>query len=198
MNESFLARWSRRKDEARRNALDPPEADEAAAVAPDATPQDTDDQTKRTTEPALTPEEIAALPKIDALTADTDITVFLRRGVPEALKNAVLRRSWMLDPAIRDFVGHARDYAYDWNVPGGVPGSGALQPGDDVAAMVRRIFSGPAVASSGQSADQAARDRATAVRPGDMPAATVPDEAARQEEKSAAIDGEADTAKPQS
>src|SRR3546814_11307328 len=33
--------------------------------------------------PELTAEEIARLPKIDELTAESDITGFLRRGVPE-------------------------------------------------------------------------------------------------------------------
>ena len=47
---------------------------------------------------------------------------------------------WSLDPAIRDYVGEAREYAYDWNVPGGVPGNGPLLPTDDVGAMLGRIF----------------------------------------------------------
>ena len=49
---------------------------------------------------------------------------------------------WTLDPAIRDFVGHARDYAYDWNQPGGVPGSGALESAE-VAALVRQVLGEP-------------------------------------------------------
>ena len=104
MSEDFLSRWSRRKTEARRApAVEPPQA-----------------------ERVLSEEELAALPKIDTLQVDTDITPFLRAGVPAALRNAALRKMWLLDPEIRDFVGHARDYDYDWNTPGGVPGSGAL------------------------------------------------------------------------
>lgn len=98
----------------------------------------------------LTEEEVAALPDIETLTAESDVTCFLRKGVPAILRNAALRRMWMLDPAIRDFVGPARDYSYDWNLPGGVPGSGPLEPGAITAAMLRRIFGdqeqpGPAV-----------------------------------------------------
>jgi Protein of unknown function (DUF3306) len=182
MSESFLSRWSRRKDEARRNALEPsPEVDEAAAVTPDGVSRDTDDRAIRTTEPALTPEEVAALPKIDELTADTDITAFLRRGVPEALKNAALRKSWMLDPAIRDFVGHARDYDYDWNTPGGAPGCGALDPSDDVAAMVRRVFGEPSAKPSGKSEEMVAQDRPATDRSAD---------------KAPGTDGAGETARP--
>ncbi|HEX8164627.1 MAG TPA: DUF3306 domain-containing protein [Beijerinckiaceae bacterium] len=134
MSGDFLSRWSRRKAEARRTprAPEPPPQETAPPKAPAAegTP----------TEAELTAEEIAQLPKIEELTAETDISVFLGRGVPESLRNAALRKMWTLDPAIRDFEGHARDYAYDWNIPGGVPGTGPLGPGDDVAAMARRVF----------------------------------------------------------
>ena len=124
MSDGFLARWSRLKHEARQEAA----RDDVPAEPPD--PADV----------AMTPQEIAALPRVDALTADSDVTVFLRRGVPAALRNAALRKMWLLDPAIRDFAGHARDYDYDWNTPGGAPGHGVLRADDDVVAMVRRVF----------------------------------------------------------
>lgn len=142
MSEGFLSRWSRRKDEARRaEGGSGPPPDETAGPPPEAPQQEAEaPEAGSGGEAALAPDEIAALPSIDELTADSDITGFLRPGVPESLRNAALRRMWMLDPAIRDFAGHARDYDYDWNRPGGAPGSGALRPEDDVAAMVRRIF----------------------------------------------------------
>jgi hypothetical protein len=49
----------------------------------------------------------ATLPPIDSIDAQTDITVFLRKGVPDQLRVAAIRRAWMLDPAIRDFKGAA-------------------------------------------------------------------------------------------
>jgi hypothetical protein len=129
--DGFLARWSRRKMEVQREEARPP--------AP--SPDDADAPTPETlAEAELSPEEIASLPKIEELTPETDISVFLRKGVPESLKNAALRRMWSLDPTVRDYVGDARDYAYDWNVPGGVPGSGPLLPTDDVDAMLRGMF----------------------------------------------------------
>jgi len=47
----------------------------------------------------------ATLPPIESIDAQTDITVFLRSGVPEGLRLAALRRAWTVDPAIRDFKG---------------------------------------------------------------------------------------------
>jgi hypothetical protein len=132
--KDFLSRWSRRKIEKRREK--PP----VAAPAPVALPEPEDAHAVSGAEVALTPEELAALPSIEELTPDTDITVFLRKGVPEFLRNAALRRMWSLDPAIRDYVGDARDYSYDWNVPGGVPGNGPLPPDHDVEAILSQMF----------------------------------------------------------
>lgn len=141
MSADFLSRWSRRKQEARRDGVVPealpeaqadsvPPAQTGAPAEPVAVPDD----------PDLAPDEIAALPRIEDLTPESDLSAFLRKGVPEGLRNAALRRMWSLDPAIRDFVGEARDYAWDWNTPGGVPGTGDLLPGQDVQAMVRQVF----------------------------------------------------------
>ncbi len=152
MSDGFLARWSRRKrDEARR----PPEAAPEAASAEPAPAPVADD------EGSLSPEELAQLPSLDALTAATDLTPFLRAGVPRTLRNAALRRMWSVDPAIRDFVSEAREYAYDWNIPGGVPGTGGLISAEEVRAMVERVFGGgeetsPTVADQSDVADPVA------------------------------------------
>jgi hypothetical protein len=107
----------------------------------------------------LTSEELARLPRIEDFTAETDLTPFLRSGVPAALRNAALRRMWALDATIRDGVGDALDYAYDWNIAGGVPGSGPLLPTDDVEAMVRSIMGRPAAEPSAEpSTDAQAAD----------------------------------------
>src|SRR5207244_8833403 len=75
--------------------------------------------------------------------------------VPEHLRNAALRKSWALDPAIRNYVNPALEYAYDWNDPGGVPGSSELRAGMDVARMVSQIMGSgePAVEPSVGDAD---------------------------------------------
>ncbi len=104
------------------------------APAPEPPPAET---TASETEP---PFDLASLPKLEELTADTDMTVFFKKGVPESIRNAALRKSWALDPAIRNYVNPALDYAYDWNTPGGVPGAGELAPGTDVARMVAQVM----------------------------------------------------------
>lgn len=134
--EGFLSRWSRRKRAAQRRQrpADEPSRQEAAAAARE--PADT-----RTpeTEPELSAEDIARLPRVEDLTPDSDLTQFLRKDVPQALRNAALRRAWALDPRVRDYVGEAREYAYDWNAPGGVPGSGELAP-DEIRALLQRVI----------------------------------------------------------
>jgi hypothetical protein len=125
--KSFLSRWSQRKQEAKQPDREPPAADPDVPVAESAT------------EPEF---DLSSLPKLEDLTATTDITAFLRKGVPESLRNAALRKSWALDPAIRNYVNPALDYAYDWNTPGGVPGSSEIGAGMDVARLVSQIMGG--------------------------------------------------------
>jgi hypothetical protein len=130
--QGFLSRWSRRKQQARRTklALERAAASGSIATSPDNLPAQA--------EPELAPEELAELPRLEELTPDSEFTGFLRKGVPIALRNAALRRLWALDPKIRDHVGEARDYAYDWNQPGGVPGSGPLAE-QDIEGLLRRV-----------------------------------------------------------
>ncbi|MDB5649772.1 MAG: hypothetical protein JWL62_1292 [Hyphomicrobiales bacterium] len=132
-DESFLARWSQRKREALR---------EAAAPEPVVPAEE---------EPSV---DLKSLPKLEDLTGASDITAFLQKGIPDALRNAALRRAWALDPSVRDYVGDALDYAWDWNVPGGVPGSGEMTVGTDVAKMVSQIFGdSPKVPEPSESPD---------------------------------------------
>ena len=129
-DKGFLARWSHRKQEAKRSERD----------APVAKPGDPSDPI---TEADVEPEfDLSSLPKLEEITSSTDISVFLRKGVPEHLRNAALRKSWALDPAIRNYVNPALDYAYDWNTPGGVPGSSEIGSGMDVARLVSQIMGG--------------------------------------------------------
>ncbi|MDP3692408.1 DUF3306 domain-containing protein [Bradyrhizobium sp.] len=131
-DKGFLARWSQRKQEAKQPE---PKSDEPAAEIPPAV-----------AEAEAAPEfDLSSLPKLEEMTGATDITGFLQKGVPEHLRNAALRQSWALDPAIRNYVNPALEYAYDWNTPGGVPGTGEIGAGIDVARMVLQIMGdGPA------------------------------------------------------
>jgi hypothetical protein len=58
--------------------------------------------------------------------------------VPAELTRAALRRAWVADPAIRDFVGLAEN-AWDFTAPGGVPGFGPLPAIDDVARLAAQV-----------------------------------------------------------
>ena len=129
-NKNFLARWSQRKHEAKQPDRDAPTANSDAPSGPVAESE------------VVQEFDLSSLPKLEDMTATTDITAFLRKGVPEHLRNAALRKSWALDPAIRNYVNPALDYAYDWNTPGGVPGSSEIGTGMDVARLVSQIMGG--------------------------------------------------------
>ncbi|TDH59988.1 DUF3306 domain-containing protein [Dankookia rubra] len=120
-SEGFLGRWSRRKREA--TVTPAPAAAPPAAAAP---------------AEALPEFDPASLPPIESLTADSDITAFLRPQVPAALRSAALRRAWTLDPAIRDYVGPA-DYAWDYNAADGMAGF-SLELGGDVKRLLAQAI----------------------------------------------------------
>lgn len=126
-DEPFLNRWSKRK---------------RAAEAPTEPATEPDPLLEREAAPSdmISDEELAALPAIEDLSFGTDIRPFLRKGVPQALRNAALRKMWLLTPAIRDHADPAVDYAWDWNTPGGVPGDGAAPSPERVAQMMREFL----------------------------------------------------------
>jgi len=76
--------------------------------------------------PAFDP---ASLPPLHSITAGTDIRSFLGSNVPLDLTKAALRRAWVTDPAIRDFIGIAESQ-WDFNDPTAMPGFGPLSAGD--------------------------------------------------------------------
>lgn len=105
-DEGPLARWSRRKQAARvpEAAPSPPEPEAPPAIVEETLPPET-------------------LPSLDDLAVGSDLAAFLRKGVPEALKRAALRKMWSLDPAIRDHIGLSEN-AWDFNDPASIPGFG--------------------------------------------------------------------------
>jgi Protein of unknown function (DUF3306) len=133
--ENFMQRWSRRKratktptsEEARLQRLEPPEeeADPRPSAAAHCEP-----------DPAFDP---TVLPPIESITATSDVRAFLGRGVPEALTRAALRRLWVIDPTIRDFVGPAENQ-WDFTTPEGVPGFGPLELTPDLRRIVASVF----------------------------------------------------------
>lgn len=118
--QGFLARWSKTKRA------------KEVAPRPEAAPAPTEDE----------PFDLASLPALEDLTGESEVSAFLNKAVPEALRNAALRKVWSADPFIRDHIGPA-DYAWDFNDPDAMPGFGPIDPETDVAALLRRIVGEP-------------------------------------------------------
>jgi len=127
-DEDFLKRWSRRKrDVAKEEASRAPEPDVTAEAADAPAPDKTETQF-----------DPATLPPVESITSLSDVTAFLREGVPAELTRAALRRVWTADPAIRDFVGLAEN-AWDFTDPNAMPGFGPLEDTDEVRRMIARV-----------------------------------------------------------
>ena len=145
--KNFLRRWSQRKRAAEEHALDgadsPPEDNEAVARA--ATQSEA-------VMPAFDP---SALPPIESITSTGDIRAFLAPGVPEELTRAALRRAWVADPTIRDFIGIAENQ-WDFAKPDSVPGFGSLELTPELLRMVTALV--------GDAPEQAAPPRHAAER----------------------------------
>ena len=153
-DEPFLSRWSRQKQQ---QVKQPEAKPKVAAPGKPGEP-----------EPEI---DLSKLTKVEDVTAESDITQFLQKGVPEALQKLALRKMWSLDPAIRDFVEVAENQ-WDFNMPGGIHGlfeevaegtdvrvwmAQATQSvfGDDAKKPVEAVADGPHSAPS-ESTDAAA------------------------------------------
>lgn len=129
----FLSRWSRRKAEAREEkpAEAPPETEAIAEEEGEIDP--------------------ATLPPIETLTEASDFSVFLKKGVPQALRAAALRKLWLVEPSV---VNYQPLVEYNWDFT--APGYGDFLPGEDIAKYVKTVFEG-----SLPKAEEAAPEAAT-------------------------------------
>src|SRR5262245_44651983 len=139
--ENFINRWSRRKREAAHEKAQ----GEQTGVTHEAKPAPGQETAVKSDQSGLvnpSPVEFdpASLPPIESISADTDITAFMRAGVPSELRHAALRRVWSTDASIRDFVGLNENYWNDLTGPRGTAGFGDLDPGVDVERMVSELF----------------------------------------------------------
>lgn len=152
--EGFLGRWARRKREAQQPAF--PGVAEAPA-APVASPEPA--------APASEPEMVEP-PSLDLVDKDFDLAHWLKQNVPEDWKLKALRRAWESDPAIAGYQDPARDYALDWNTPGGAPGYGPLSESDNVEEMLANIFGKPAETPQAEAAQagEAVRNDTAGIR----------------------------------
>jgi hypothetical protein len=117
-SENFISRWARLK-----------QRNEAAVAQP------------RPDAAAEEPFDLASLPSIESIVANTDISGFLQSRVPAELTRAALRQAWSSDPAIRDFIGIAENQ-WDFNDPNAMPGFGPLFEGDSLPELLAQALGG--------------------------------------------------------
>jgi hypothetical protein len=133
---NFLQRWSRRKSAAETRAQEGTELPFRKRTDADTSTPSRAAAKSETDHLAFDP---ATLPPIESITAASDICAFLAPGVPEALTRAALRRVWVTDPAIRDFIGLAENQ-WDFTKPDSVPGFGSLELTPELRRMVAGLF----------------------------------------------------------
>lgn len=152
-DKGFLSRWSARKAEARAKDVDiPATAEPAAETVPDVDP--------------------ATLPSIDDLTEHSDYTMFLQKGVPDAMRKAALRKLWVTEPSV---VNYRPLVEYAWH--NNEPGFGPLLPTDNVEEMLKHIFGG---SPEPEKEPEAEAGEATAAGEGESAALPAPDTAAER------------------
>jgi hypothetical protein len=121
-DSGFLSRWAKRKQEVQKEAARPAE-----------TPASTGRESADLSEAEL------PLPSLDEVLPGSDVSAFLQKHVPDALRNMALRKAWLSDPEISTFIEMA-DYQLDYANPDSIPGWSSKLEGVDVKAMVERVF----------------------------------------------------------
>lgn len=116
--EGFLGRWSRRKrfadDSAQDEAATAPPAPEGADPSDPADPAAQAREQARQLQLAANREAAEAV-DIEAITYESDLSVFFKEGVPALLKQAAMRKMWRSDPVFANVDG-LNDYDQDFNV----------------------------------------------------------------------------------
>lgn len=107
--DNFISRWSKRK-----RAVEKEETQAEENLAPDQeTPEETvpaEDEESRAN------REAAEAVNIDELAYESDFSLFMRRGVPAALKKQAMRKLWTSNPILANLDG-LNDYEEDFNNP---------------------------------------------------------------------------------
>jgi len=183
-SDDFLRRWSRRKRESVKGAS----GSEADTIRPDEVVSAKDKEPEHEKQAALAPTsakvdvaepifDLTKLPPIESITATTDIRPFLASGVPAELTRAALRRAWLADPAIRDYIGLSEN-SWDFNAPG-TPGFDLSPPTGDLKRMVAEIMRSQPAEQPEQPPPEAKSDSTAAGHPPslqDEPAGPLRDE----------------------
>jgi len=177
--EGFIQRWSRLKRLPEQPSQSEPSGGETPPGAEDsighfshegeASPQ----QGGQQAEPGFDP---TTLPSIDSIAVDNDVRMFLQSGVPEDLKRSALRRMWVTDPAICNFIGVAENQ-WDFTDPEGIPGFGPMRETDDVAALVAHALGRREAIPGGIARVSLSEEFGTAPQPSNLPDAPESDPA---------------------
>lgn len=107
-DKDFISRWSQRKQQDRVET----EQEKSNRV------QATDETAPAVDSPSqvLSEDEIVAqLPDIDGMDGDSDYSVFLKEGVPDAIRRKAMHKLWRVDPAFAVIDG-LDDYAEDFTI----------------------------------------------------------------------------------
>jgi uncharacterized protein DUF3306 len=130
--DTFVSRWSRLKRKSisrwKRDAELRESAPPSSVAVGNAANEDEETHVTSTF-------DLTNLPSIDSITAGTDISIFLQSGVPAKLTEAALRRAWVSDPAIRDFIGIAENQ-WDFTNPTTIPGFGPVREAGDQLSLI--------------------------------------------------------------
>jgi Protein of unknown function (DUF3306) len=158
--ENFFTRWSSRKlanhtPSARQDAHAGREPREARGTSEDDTLAKTSKDGDAQDNP---PFDVAQLPPLDSIGADTDITAFLHRDVPPDLTRAALRRAWTSDPTIKNFVGLVEN-GWDFNDPSAMSGFGPISA-EEVARLAGKVIEAlPEAVPEDQTKDVSASEK---------------------------------------
>jgi hypothetical protein len=173
-----LQRWSRRKLGLEERPSEPPpakteRAEPAQSHEPGA-PNSPIETSAGSRDSVVEPFDLARLPPIESIDWSSDISAFLAPGVPPELSRAALRRAWLSDPAIRDFVGLAENQ-WDFTNPDTVPGFGSLELTPELRRLLAGAFGEPLTRDADASeATPAAQASATTPTLGSAPTTPVP------------------------
>jgi hypothetical protein len=141
-DKNFLSRWSRRKRRANVSVPFETPVSEANEGKDEGQRHESVPPSSKGVAESVEEFDLSTLPSLESISATTDVTAFLRKSVPLALSREALRRAWIADPTIRDFVGLAEN-AWDFNDPDAMPGFGPLDyTPDELRDLVARIVGG--------------------------------------------------------
>lgn len=109
---NFLSRWSERK-----RAVAEADELEAAAIAAEEAPTEGGALEEVQDPDAITAEELEELEKIDieSLNYDSDFTPFMKKGVPDLLRQTALRQLWRSNPILANLDG-MNEYDENFNI----------------------------------------------------------------------------------